>query len=183
MSEAHGLAQKNNYDGADKVLDQVQDLVKQTLTEAVAKNRAEDEEPEEETPEFPLGSVGRNARVIWLSAKDQADRQIGALQAELRGTGNPRLQRIADAGLNGVSKNLNVGLAVSLMELDISTGDVLKKAQAQALAMIDRYKKFVSQDSSVRLCDENPFGVSVTLRQTLGEALGKIEKMVRSAAK
>ena len=106
---------------------------------------------------------------IWLDAKDEADKQIGALQQALRGFDDPDLQRIAEFGLNGVTGKSSVGLMVALREADQPGGG--GEARVKLGEAIEGYRRFLSDDKIVDMLEENPFGVTVTLRKTLGGAL------------
>jgi len=111
---------------------------------------------------------------MWLDAKEQVDSAIGRLQGALRGFRDPDLTRIAEFGLNGVTGRASVGLMVALREADAPGADArARKKLADAVAS---YRSFLGGSPVVALIDANPFGVSVSLRTTLGGALDAIDR-------
>src|SRR5204862_57742 len=53
------------------------------------------------------------------------------------------------------------------------------KAKTKVKKQIAAFRKFLGGDPLVGLFDDNPFGVTVTLRDTLGKALGELDAAVR----
>jgi hypothetical protein len=115
---------------------------------------------------------------IWQQAKELTDEQIGKLQAVFRQANDPLSLRIADQGLTGFTKNLQVGLQVALREFDQAAGDGRSAAAAKVQASSAKLRIFLQKHPAVPLLEKNPFGVPVTLRATLGAALDDIDKAV-----
>lgn len=109
---------------------------------------------------------------IWRDAKEQVDSGIGALQDRMRKHPLPALGRIADRGLNGITDTRSVGMIAALMEADASPA-----ASGRARKAVAAFRTFVDSDTAAAI-DENPFGVEVGLRRTLGAALDTIERQL-----
>jgi hypothetical protein len=110
---------------------------------------------------------------IWLDAKEIVDRRIGALALQLRRYGDRDLDRIAEAGLAGLSdKGGAVGLMVALREADAATGGA---ARTKLSAEIVKFRQYLKSDKIVQLLDANPFDVPIGMGETLGKALSTIE--------
>jgi hypothetical protein len=117
-------------------------------------------------------------RLNWQNAKETAGIGITALQAALRQEPDPRFHRIAEYGLNGITGRLQVGLHVALLEYEQSGGQDAK-ARSKALNLVTSFRQFLTTDKMVPLCEENPFGVDVKLRDTLLPALDELEKSLQ----
>jgi hypothetical protein len=111
---------------------------------------------------------------LWLEAKEQVDGAIGRLQGTLRGFDDPDLTRIAEFGLNGITGRASVGLMVALREADTAGAD--QQARKKLAEAVASYRSFLDGSPTVALIDDNPFGVSVSLRATLGGALDAIDR-------
>jgi hypothetical protein len=111
------------------------------------------------------------ARDTWRSASDEVDAQIAALQTALRRESDEELESIAEYGLNAVTAGFKVPLMASIRDLDASSGDAFDKAAKKALGVIDGFRKHLDSDERVAACDDNPFGVPVSIRATLTPAL------------
>ncbi len=124
----------------------------------------------------PSAFISIRGREIWCATRAKAGAEISALCAHLSGTTDPELQRIATFGLNGATGKLSVSLLVALSEADAATVDQRPMALAKARDLIGEYRSFLQQNRLVRLLDENPFGVAVSIRATLGAALSEIDQ-------
>ncbi len=127
------------------------------------------------------GLVADRVRRIWQAASDAADKQISALQAALRETGDEELHDIAEYGVAGVTGNYRTPMMTGITMVGLGGGAGLRKAAPKLLATIDAFQAHLDGDDGVRACDENPFGVKVTLRASLREALVEIAAELRRA--
>jgi len=126
------------------------------------------------------GAAADNPLEIWKQAKDRVDGQIGQLQTALRGIKHPAFDKIADMGLAGLSGGrVNTMLMAALM--DHARAPAEKQADsAQAVqSAVVAYRDFLQSDPVVAHCEQNPFGVRMTLSDTLGSALTEIETSLR----
>lgn len=131
------------------------------------------------TPVKPWpGNTWHRAAGALGEALEEAERQVAALEQGLKKQGDPDLAEIAAHGLDEVlgahPKRLRDALgAFETLELEARTEAL--KALGNALdALSDDLKRAV-----VEACDENPFGVSVSLRETLG---GPADKLARATS-
>jgi hypothetical protein len=129
-----------------------------------------------------LGSKGGtrpnlgDARRTWQEAKETAGLQIGQLQDKMRATKIPLFAQIADRGLNGITGRLQVGLQVALAELDGADEAGRATAVTKARASIADFRDFLRSDPVLPLLEENPLGVTISLRADLSDVLDKIEQ-------
>jgi hypothetical protein len=122
-----------------------------------------------------------DAMAIWRDAREAVDTGISQLQAALRGYDDPDLARIADMGLNGVTEGLQSGLMAALFDFQRATGENRTKA-AQVLGQrAAECRKQIEGDPIIALCEDNPFGVAVSIRGPLGAALSELENLARAA--
>lgn len=122
------------------------------------------------------------ARESYEAASDAVNQQIAKLQSALRSSKDGELKEIAEYGMNGVTGNHRVPLRAALMEIDFGGTGALQKSGPKALKIIQSFRAHLDQDERVEACDENPFGVAVSIRATLGGALAKMEKALQHAA-
>ena len=166
MTMAQQSAQEAKFARGLKILDGLETaLAKSTPDQS---GRPKDEEP-------PSSGLA-----IWREAREEVGAQLTKLQGNLRQTGDPQLVRIADYGLNGITKRLQVGLQTALIEVDQAAGPARARAAAKAKTMVDEYVNFLKTDPAVELLDTNPFGVTVSLRDTLGKALDTLAKALKT---
>ena len=122
------------------------------------------------------------AREAYETASELVNQQIARLQSALRASDDGELKEIAEYGMNGVTGNHRVPLRATLMEIDFGGAGALQKSGPKALKIIQSFRAHLDQDERVEACDENPFGVAVSIRATLGGALAKMEKALQHAA-
>lgn len=120
----------------------------------------------------PPGDHRTSLLAVWREAKEQVDSGIGALQGRMRQHPLPALGRIADRGLNGITDTRSVGMIAALMEADRNPA-----ASGNARKAVAAFRSFIATDTAAAI-DENPFGVEVALRRTLGAALDTIERQL-----
>ncbi len=123
----------------------------------------------------PAAYVSIRGRQIWREAREKVGAEIGALTQHLRSMPDPEMRRIAEFGLNGATGKLSISLLTSLSEADAASPDQQPAVRGKARAVVAQYRGFLQQNALVRLLDENPFGIPVTIRATLGAALAEID--------
>ncbi|WP_299728076.1 hypothetical protein [uncultured Tateyamaria sp.] len=112
---------------------------------------------------------------VWRDARDSVGEQINALENVLRGSALPLFEGIAEKGLNGVTSGQLTAMQVALIELDKATGPARAAAIKKTGQAVSEMRGFLSSNDVLPLLDENPMGVSVSIRSTLASALDKIE--------
>jgi hypothetical protein len=134
------------------------------------------------SPKVAADTAIKSALVAFDLAQEVVDAQISQLQAKLRGTDDPDLHRIAEFGLNAISGNMRVKVQASLLTLRSSLPNVDPKAAANTRKLVDQMAAHLNSDGKVAACDRNPFGVKVSIAQTLGGALRQIATALDIAA-
>ena len=135
-------------------------------------------QPSETAPQSDeqFAERAKQVRETWLDAKEIVDKQISALQKALRGTRDPVFARLAEYGLGGVTKRLQTGLLVSLMNLEKARGEARQKSQDQALKAIAEFQTLLKDPAIKHVDAKNPFGVQLSLQDTLGTALSEMQR-------
>ncbi|HET8996864.1 MAG TPA: hypothetical protein VFN42_09365, partial [Acetobacteraceae bacterium] len=87
------------------------------------------------------------------------------------------LERIADFGLFGIGRGENVALNKALIEFATARPESRDATAKKLQAAITAYRSVI-EGGLVDDIDNNPFGVSVNVRTTLGRALDEIERAV-----
>jgi hypothetical protein len=123
------------------------------------------------------------ARQAWQDASDAVDGQLAKLQTALKASGDTELVEIAEYGLNGVTGNHKVPLMASVRELDSAAGPKLAGAVSRAARIVAAFRAHLDGAETVAACDDNPFGVPVTIRKSIGGALQALEKFFQEAKK
>lgn len=178
VSEAGALARQARWDGASAQLDAIEAML------AAAGD----------APRPPSGDGGGQTRTaspddyraaakdclkLWLQAKEASDAGLSRLQSALRSEREPALDRIAEFGLAGVSRGLQVKMRVALQEFGAQGS---AQAAGKLRSSVAEMHEFLKSDPAVRLCDDNPFGIAVDLRPTFGAALEQINARLDTLA-
>lgn len=120
------------------------------------------------------------ARAVWESASEAVDGQITGLQAALRATGDETMKHIAEFGMNGLTGDHKVKLMAAMMEIGAGDPESLAKAGPKALGIIQAFRTHIDSDERIEVCDDNPFGVAVSIRATLAPALAQLEAALQA---
>ena len=131
--------------------------------------------------DLPLGaSVGAAADAeplaVWRDAKEAVDGKLEQLARELRGFGDPDLERIADFGLFGLTEGESVALNKALFDYQRAAPAARVGAAGNVRKAVGAYRAALDAEPMVGLLDRNPFGVDIGVRRTLGGALDAIER-------
>lgn len=126
------------------------------------------------SPKLGTGSTA-DLRAVWRDAKEETDAALEALGRELRTYEDPDLDRIADFGLFGIGKGENVALNKALIEFSAARGDGRAAAAKNLRAAVAAYRTLIN-GKLVGDIDNNPYGVQVSVRATLGHALDEIDR-------
>ncbi len=118
-----------------------------------------------------------NAMDLWTSAKGEVDKGIEKLQSVLKGYGSPDLDRIAEFGLNGITAGVQSRLMAALFDFQRASGEARTGAAQTLRDRAREARSLIEKDPVIALCDDNPFGVPVAIRSTLGNALAEIERI------
>lgn len=121
-----------------------------------------------------------DAKEVWTRASDTVDAQIVKLQAALKKSDDEELVEIAEFGLNAVTGGFKVPLMAVIRDLD-SAGAPKPETIAKARNIVADFHAHINSDERVAVCDDNPFGVAMSIRATLGEALAQMAKALKTA--
>jgi len=159
VSEAGALARKREFDRGHALLDEAEALL----------STASDS-----------GHVaGQRQRLqvaidAWRQASEAVDEQIAALQQVLKGSDDPELVEIGNFGINALTGNHRVRLMAAVLELERSQDSAVRALAQKTLPLAGNLDGHLAEDERVAVCDDNPFGVQVSIRQTLGAALKEL---------
>jgi hypothetical protein len=128
-----------------------------------------------------LGRRWQVACQAWRAASAAVDAQISALQSALRKSGKPALVEIAEFGLNAVTGNHKTRLMAMLLELGDGAPAVIAKHGPKARKLLDDFATHITSDPRVAACDDNPFGVAVSIRTTIAPALQALQAALQGA--
>lgn len=118
-------------------------------------------------------------RAAFDDAVSSVDKQIEALQASLKSSGDDTLEEIAEFGMNGLTGNHRVPLMAKLLEIEQGGSAAIGTLGPAAIKLAEDFKAYLETDERVEVCDDNPFGVAVSIRSTLGAALGQLAAELR----
>ena len=138
----------------------------------------EDEEPAAAAPAngvTRLRDRWREARAAWTDASYEADQQLAALTAYLRGTGDEELEDIAEFGFTDFAAH-GAALRDAMPAMEAASDPVVMKAAPNVLALVRNFLVFLGGDRRVGASDGNPFRVRVALSNTLTPALKSMEQ-------
>jgi len=122
-----------------------------------------------------LAAQWQAARDEWLQASAAADAQIAALRDALLASGDETTRAIAQNGLAPLAKGLMAPVAAAVEAVDVA--EVAPVALRKLGKVIGAVTKLLDSDPRVAACDDNPFGVAVSLRPTLGRALAALQRI------
>ncbi len=126
------------------------------------------------------GAEARLTLPVWQQAKDAVDAQLNGLYDALKRTGIPGLIEFADQ-IEATLGKFRVGLITALTQYDQASEAAKDKLRSAALATISNYRTMLASDDRVVAADTNPFGVPVTVRAILGQALDQLQQQLESA--
>lgn len=113
----------------------------------------------------------RDAYATWQDAKDTIDGQINALSSHLRRTNDKELIEIADKGLMRMTNDCFVPVRAAFMDFSMAKPADRLKVASEAIKRAAALRAQIESDERIAICEENPFGVEVTIRKTLIGAL------------
>jgi hypothetical protein len=132
------------------------------------------------------------ARQAWQDANDAVNDQINALRSTLRDrVKSPDddiedyvdvLTEIAENGLNSITENHRVRLMAAVMEIGTGEPAQIQASGAKTLSQIQAFQTFLADSEKITVCDANPFGANVAIRDTLGPPLQRLAAVLQAGA-
>jgi hypothetical protein len=168
-------AEVGDYDTALKALQQLQEVLGSAAQAPAAGGKAEAFGEAEFRKQWPA------AKDAWQAALASVDGQIKHLQSILKSSDDTELREIAEFGLNGVTGNFKVRMMAVLHDIEGAHGDKLAADARRAAQIAAGFLKHIDTAMTVKACDENPFGVQVSIRKTLGGALAHLKDALKIA--
>jgi len=151
------------FDEGEQLIERLDDLLK-TLGSVEPEKAAEFREP------------WRLAKEVWDDAVAEVRDQMNELQNLLVSVENDDdLLQIGEFGLNAVTQSHLVPIRAALMEIDASGADRLKTAAKKLQNLLGEFRKHIETSPKVQACEDNPFGVTVSIRQTLEPGFDALE--------
>lgn len=151
------------FDEGEQLIDRLDDLLK-TLGSVAPEKAAEFREP------------WRLAKEVWDGAVADVRDQMNELQNLLVSVENDDdLLQIGEMGLNAVTQSHLVPIRAALMEIDASGADRLKTSAKKLQNLLGEFRKHIETSPKVQACEDNPFGVAVSIRQTLEPGFDALE--------
>src|ERR1700722_15975582 len=123
-----------------------------------------------------------DAAARWRDASDAVDAQISQLQSALKQTDDEELHEIAEFGLNGITGGTKVKLMAAIRDVSSAGAVVPPAVVGKARQAVVQFGSQIEGDERVDACDENPFGVTVSIRASFAPALAGLEKALAAAA-
>lgn len=127
------------------------------------------------------GTTAGDPMIVWRDAKEDCDTGISALQSVLRRHDDPDLTRIADLGLHGLTDGLQSRLMAALMDFRNASGEGRPIAGAKLATAAAELRDRIQADPVIALCEDNPFGIAVSIRAPLSAALTEVERIAHQA--
>ncbi len=109
-------------------------------------------------------------------ALDTVDQQIATLAVKLRSSYDPWLESIANVGLPAVVADRGPLIDACLEVYDAEPAKIAAAA-IKAHSAIDTFAKQIKADRRVKACDENPWGVKVSIVAALGPPLDALKAL------
>ena len=116
----------------------------------------------------------RSVRAGWQDAIETVDGQITTLTAAMRASDDDAMEIIADRGMNALTGDHKVKLMAALMDLGSGDRAAMQKSGPKALAIARQFSAHIETDERIAACEDNPFGVPLTIRATIGPALATL---------
>jgi uncharacterized protein involved in exopolysaccharide biosynthesis len=130
--------------------------------------------------EVPNGGAPADLLRRWEAAESAfaaaariVDQQIDALRAVLRASENPNLRTVADSGLAELTAPMRQDVQAAIAAAGRGA-EQLKSAAPALREAVESLRARLARDARIAACDENPFGVAVTIRAGYAAALDRI---------
>ena len=130
-------------------------------------------------PAVPSEPAGQRGQKIWHGAVQAVLQQVDTLKQAIAEHEEESYQSLAKTIVGTVTKRFDERLAEACRQFDESPAE-----NAQAVAGVIRdYTSFIKDDEMLKMLDDNPFEVKLSVRPTLAKALADVDKCVKAAGK
>lgn len=111
---------------------------------------------------------------LWRDAKQSADSGLYALLSEMRKRNHPDFAAIAQTNLSAAIYGDPQKILTALTRLD-PAADADGAGAGTLRAEVDAYRQFLRTNAAISVLEQNPLGVSVSIRAPLTAALDRME--------
>ena len=168
VSEAAVFARKKEFEQANALLDEAEEILTQSGTPEISK--------------APLGAVSfAKARLNWQAAKKEVEGQLSRLQSAILAEFDDEEAIDGAKKLELVLARFNEGLSDSLDELYNAETDKKPPLAKSALQTVSNYIGYVESDELIAHIEENPYE-TLTVRSSLLDSLTEIQKQLQTVA-
>jgi hypothetical protein len=181
VSEAGMHARNKRFDEANALLDRADQL----LASVPGPSDAPTASPAPGRRTLDEADFRRHwprVKQAWLAALATVDEQISRLIQVLNASDDQELRDIAEFGLPAVTGDFKVPMSAAVIELEAASGAAFPAAARKLSAAARAFGDYLDREETVRVTDENEFGVTVSLRTTLGGALRDIQTLTSRVA-
>jgi hypothetical protein len=125
----------------------------------------------------------QEARQAWETSIETVDNQIVQMQAAFRQSRDAELVEIAEFGLNAITGGFKTKLMAAIMDARPGDRSALQSAGPALLRALAEFRTHIETDGRVQACDTNPYGLTMSIRATLGPALAGLTASVEAGMK
>ncbi len=126
--------------------------------------------------------IAAQVRDVWDDANKVVNGRLAGLRKAFGEVDDPNCQELADKGLISFTGGLYVKLNKSFLELQAAGPDKIDTACIMADDTFRAFQQMLDSHEAVQLIDQNHFGVTIGLSDTLGGALDEMRDIVRNPA-
>jgi len=117
-----------------------------------------------------MAAVGGAGRIV--------DEQLSALEEALKGSDDPELKAIGEAGLRWITGDHGRRLEAVIRDVEKAGPAARAAAADRALQVVGAYLDHIETSEEIDACDRNDLGVQVDVGGTLGHALGELGNLL-----
>jgi hypothetical protein len=132
-----------------------------------------------ETASAALVGKVRRALARFDAAERIVDGQLGRLRAILRRSDDPEPRGIGEFGVDGLTGEAGAKLRTAISQLRACLPVADARLAAMTCRLAEEVAAHLSNSEKVRECDDNPFGVRVSIARTLGGAARQLHEVLR----
>jgi hypothetical protein len=173
VGEFQAEVKKRDADAAKAVLT--------TIAQALKQGGSTPSQPAQGKVHPDFWAAWEKAKAAWRDAIDTVNDQLSRLGKELAATDDGELKRIAEFGLNAITSDHRVPLQKAIIEVDQARSGDPAKAISAARECVVEFRDHIDTDERVEACDDNPFEIKVTIRDSLDPALAAMEQALGKA--
>jgi hypothetical protein len=132
-----------------------------------------------------LNDVGEERTIppllpIWTAAAEQATDELVQLQTAIRALRTPLAAMVARKGIGGLIIRIRSDISASLEAFDHAPADQRAQMAKDVRHHISDMRMFIGANAALPMLEKNSFGVAVSVRPKLDNALDKIEAILSS---